>query len=201
MQTDTEIPSDKALWLKQRRKLNRTLLVQALFFLALLMAGLWRDERDSLHWRQEAAQYRLDCSKPAATSSNCQLIPMQVYEHTSKTSLDPDDSSPDLWLGLQSKSGKTYRAEIYNPQWDQIQVGDSVTATVWKGKIVEVGGGGVTKETQANPTMRAGGSRFGVTLSRVMLAVGIFLVALLFVIIRRSQKSMIFKPGQTDSEE
>lgn len=172
-----DTPEDKAARRKSRWKARRNLVLTAVFLLGLGTANLVRDERNFQQWHREAAQYRQDCATPGSPS--CRTLPLRVSEHTSKVSLDPDDDQPDVWLGLQDSAGRNYRVQIRSPQWDQLKVGDTVTAVVWQGKVEKITGGGEAKETLADPALRAGGARSSILLSWGALGFGAALVALL----------------------
>ena len=172
-----DTPEDKAARRKSRWKARRNLALTAVVLLGLGAANLVRDEQNFQRWQKQAAQYQQDCATPG--SSSCRTLPLRVSEHTSRVSLDPDDDQPDLWVGLQDGAGGNYRIQIRSPQWDRLQVGDTVTAVIWRGKVEKITGGGETKETLADPALRAEGAQSGRVFSWGALGFGAALVALL----------------------
>lgn len=82
-------------------------------------------------------------------------------------------------VDLRDQSGQMYKAKIYSWQSDNFQIGGTVTATVWRGKVEKITGGGEAKETLANPVLVAEGAQSSVTISWGALGLGAALIAVL----------------------
>ena len=188
--TAEDTPEEKAARRKRRGKARRTLILTAVFVLGLGMVTLVRDEQAYRHWQPQAAQFQQDCANPAATSQNCRTVPVQITQYVNKPTLDPDDSGSDIWVSLQDKLGQTYKAKIYSVQSDNFQTSGTVTATIWRGEVEKISGGGETKETGTNPVMSAEGARTSVAFSRGALGVGIVLIAVLIWAETRIDKAL-----------
>ena len=149
MQRSTEIPSDKALWLKRRRTSRRALLGFTLLFAAFFASALWMNYQDYEQWLQQDALYQQDCKKPITNSSTCQMLNMQVVEH--RTAGDEDSSERHNWFALRGKSGQKIKVD----DWQHLSVGDSVNVLVWNGEVKEVNSGSGIVKVGTNPSLRA----------------------------------------------
>ena len=180
MQISADIPEEKAVWLNKRRKVRKAYLVFILLVAPLFATFFYLDERDYQQWLQVAAQYQQDCSHATATSPNCQLLPMQVYEHREEGFTDPDDDA-HLWLGLQSKSGQQFMVDTYGPQWHRLGIGSSVTATVWNGEVEEVRDSGGSEMMTTNPVLKAQDSHLFLTGMKVFVVIWLCITLLPFI--------------------
>ena len=174
-----DTPEDSAARRKSRWGARRNLALTAIFLLGLDAANLVRDEQDYQRWHRKAAQYQQDCMSPAVSSQNCRVLPLRVIQHINKPVLDPDDSGSRVEVDLRDQSGQTYKAKIYSRQSDNFQIGDTVTATVWKGEVEKITWGGEAKATLADPVLVAEGAQSSVTISWDALGLGAALVAVL----------------------
>lgn len=170
--------ANRAAWVKRRRTTRRAWLGFTFLLAAFFSMGFWLGEQDYRQWLQQVAQYRQDCSK--ATSPDCQMLTMKVYEHRERGSLDPDDDT-HLWIGLQSKSGQRFEVDTSDSQWNRIGVGASVTATVWNGEVEEVRDSGGTAEMRTNPVWRARDKRLSLTGLELLALIGLCLIPFAFI--------------------
>ena len=188
--TAEDTPEEKAVRRKRRGKARRNLVLTAVFLLGLGTANLVQGEQNYQRRHQEAIQYRQDCTNTAIVSPSCQALPMTIYEHGSKVAVDSDNLESDMWISLRDKSGQVYEANVTNPQWDNLEIGDTVITTVWMGEVETISGGGETKETLTNPVMSAESAQRSVAVSWGALGAGVVLIALLFWAETRVDKAM-----------
>lgn len=143
----------------------------ALFFIAGIIYSSYSDvQQRSLLRQYQTSPNCVSGSPILSTLSPCIRTPMQITDKQFRPNVKVSHNG--YGFTLRTAGGKTEEVSLHgHTLWDQVRVGDTITAKSWRGKIVTVTAYGYSTMTYSYPTVDIFIYRAGVTLCTIWLII------------------------------